>query len=646
MAVDVELLPDSLMRRRRPRLLLLVWSFLIASATTLHGADAARPITLDVDARQAAQKLFHAQLTFPVHPGPLTLVYPKWIPGEHAPTGPVVDIAGLKISADGQPIAWHRDAVEMYAFHLDVPERTDTLDVSFDYLSPPDGGAFTSGASATAQLALISWNQLVLVPQGVRSDDLRYAATLRLPSGWSFGSALPVAKQRNDRIDFQAVSLTTLIDSPVLAGAHFHTENLADAPVVHQVFLAADSDAALEIPPEMTASLKRLVAETGALFGARHYTSYSFLVTLSDHTAHFGLEHHESSDDRVAERSFLDEDQRRMAAGLFSHEMTHSWNGKYRRPADLAPGSFETPMHGDLLWVYEGLTEYLGQVLAARSGLLTPDEYRDSLALTAADMEQQRGRSWRPLSDTAVAAQLLYGARADWGTWRRGVDFYPEGELLWLEADTLIRRETGGTKSLDDFCRLFYGGQNGPPTVVPYTLDDVIAGLNQIAPYDWQTFWKTRLESTAAQAPLGGVTASGWKLVYTDVISPMQKAAESTHKNIDLRFSLGFTLNEDGTISDVMLESPAAKAGVAPGMKLVAVNGRRWNKDGLHTAIKETRSRHRPVELLLENGEFFKAYPLDYDGGERYPHLQRDEVSGDMLARIIAPQAGTEGAPQ
>src|SRR5579862_8091728 len=357
---------------------LLLAAVVLVLALPVRAADSTAPITLEVDARQAPDKIFHAHMRVPVTAGPLTLVYPKWIPGEHGPTGPVVDVAGLKFTAGKTALAWQRDPVDMYAIHIEVPAGTDSLDVAFDYLSPADGGGFTSGASATAQLALISWNQLLLAPQGARSDDLRYNASLRLPTGWTFATALPVAKQHGEHVEFQTTSLTTLVDSPVLAGAHFRIVPLTGEPVAHQVALAADSDAALEMPPEMTTDLKRLVDETGALFGARHYRNYTFLVSLSDHTAHFGLEHHASSDDRLGERALLDDDARRLAAGLFSHEMTHSWNGKYRRPADLAPGTFEAPMHGDLLWVYEGLTEYLGNVLAARSGLLTPDEYREN----------------------------------------------------------------------------------------------------------------------------------------------------------------------------------------------------------------------------------------------------------------------------
>lgn len=600
------------------------------------------PIALEVDAHEAPRKIFHARLAIPANPGPATLLYPKWVPGEHGPTGPITDLAGLKLAAGGRPVSWRRDSVDMYAFHCEVPAGAESIEASLDYLSPAEAGGFSSGSSATGNLALISWNQLLLYPKGTPSDELQYKATLRLPAGWKYATSLSVAKDSGDQVDFAPVSLTTLVDSPVLTGSHFRVVTLTSEPPAHRINIAADSEAALELSPQLAAHYRSLVAETGALFGARHYRHYDFLLTLSDHVAHFGLEHHESSDDRVAERALLDEDKRKaILAGLLPHEMAHSWNGKYRRPADLAIGKFDEPMHGDLLWVYEGLTEYLGQVLSARSGLLTPEQYRESLALTAAEMDHQKGRMWRPLADTAVAAQLLYQARPDWMSWRRGVDFYPESELLWLEADTIIRRETKGKRSLDDFCRLFHGGPSGPPQVVPYTFEDVMAALRQVAPYDWKGFWTTRLNTTEPRAPLAGLAASGWKLVYRDTPSEMQKAQEETHKMADVRLSIGFTVREDGTIPDVIPDSPAARAGVGPGVKLIAVNGRRVNpgilREVLQDAIKASRTQ--PVELLVENAEFLKTHRLDYSGGERYPHLERAQGTADLLTAIIKPLA-------
>ncbi|HSS45571.1 MAG TPA: PDZ domain-containing protein, partial [Thermoanaerobaculia bacterium] len=497
---------------------------------------------------------------------------------------------------------------------------------------------FSSGASATANLALISWNQVLLYPKGARADELLYSAALRLPAGWKSATALPTTRVTDERIEFSPVSLTTLVDSPVLAGLYFRVVTLTGDSPAHRIDIAADSEAALEMSPELEAAFRSLVAETGALFGARHYRHYDFLLTLSDHTAHFGLEHHESSDDRTDERAVVDPNKRwTMLVGLLTHEMTHSWNGKYRRPADLAIGKLDEPMHGDLLWVYEGLTEYLGQILTGRSGLLTPEQYREGLALTAAAMDHQKGRGWRPLSDTAVAAQILYGARSDWASWRRGTDFYPESELLWLEADTIIRAATRGARSLDDFCRAFHGGSSGPPKVVAYTFEDVVTTLNQVAPYDWRRFWTARLNTTAPGAPLNGILESGWKLVYTETVSGMQRAAEEANKSEDESFSIGFTVGQDGTIPDVIPDSPAARAGVAPGMKLVAVNGRRWDRDSqvLRDAVRASRTQ--PIELLVENGEFFRSCRLDYSGGPQYPHLERDPSKPDLLSLIVAP---------
>jgi predicted metalloprotease with PDZ domain len=613
------------------------FGFLAASA--LFAADRA-PVRLEVDAREATRKIFHARLTIPVEPGPLTLLSPKWLPGEHGPTGPVADVAGLRIRAGGRAIAWTRDPVDMYAFRCEVPPGTSEIEVLLDYLSPAAAGGFSSGASATANLAVLNWNPLLLYPKGADPDTLQYAASLRLPPGWSHATALAPesAGASEDSVRFLPVSLTTLVDSPVLAGAHFRVVTLSTDAPAHRIDIAADSEAALAMDARTQVAYRNLVAETGALFGARHYHHYDFLLTLSDTVAHFGLEHHESSDDRVAERSLIDEEKRKAnLADLLSHEMVHSWNGKYRRPAGLMPGHFDEPMRGDLLWVYEGLTQYLGDVLAARSANITPEQYRDLLALTAADMEAQKGRTWRTLADTAVTAQVLYEARPDWGSWRRGVDFYPESNLLWLEADTLIRRETRGSKSLDDFCRLFLGGKSGPPAVVPYTEDDVYAALHRIAPHDWKRFWTERLQSLAPGAPVGGIVAAGWKLGWSDTPSEMQKAREEAGKVTDVRFSIGIFVAEDGSIPDVVPDSPAARAGIGPGMRLAAVNGRRWSRDILREAIRGTGGK--ALELLVENGEFYRSYRLEYSGGERYPRLERDPNRPDLLSLIVRPLA-------
>ena len=376
----------------------------------------------------------------------------------------------------------------------------------------------------------------------------------------------------------------------------------------------------------------------GALFGARHYRAYHFLLTLSDHVAHFGLEHHESSDNRQGEKYLIDADSLKLKAGLLPHEMAHSWNGKYRRPAGLATPDFQQPMHGELLWVYEGLTDYLGEVLAARCGLWTDEDFRQRLALEAARLDRQPGRTWRPLVDTTVAAQLLYDARKEGSAWRRGVDFYPEGALIWLEADVLIRRQSQGRRSLNDFCqKLLRRRRAARPALSLTPFDDVLAALNEVAPHDWRQFFQERVYATAPRAPLGGIENAGWRLVYSNTVPDLLKSAESDQKFTDLRFSLGLTIKEGGAVQDVIPGSPADKAGVGAAMKLVAVNGRRWTPDLLRTAVKAARTNTAPIELLVENEDYFKSCKLDYHEGEKYPRLERDAAKPDLLKDILKP---------
>lgn len=620
---------------------LILWA-LILSAVPVWADDSALLVRLEADAREAPRQLLHARLVIPAASGALTLYYPKWIPGEHSPTGPITDLAGLKISAADKPLAWRRDPIDMFAFHVDVPGGDNEITVTLDFLLAGSTEGFSSAASATPHLAVINWNQVLLYPAGVVSSALTYEASLRLPEGWKYGTALATASKEQGTVTFLPVSLTKLVDSPVIAGKYFRTIDLSPGgPRLHQIHVAADSAAALEMKPETVGAYSRLVAETGVLFGARHYDSYHFLLALSDHVAHFGLEHHESSDDRTAERMLIDDDLRKSEAGLLPHEMVHSWNGKYRRPAGMCTPDYQEPEKTELLWVYEGLTSYLGDVLTTRCGLWTPSLYRQSLALEAAALNHRSGRTWRPLQDTTVAAQLLYPARPEWQNWRRGVDFYPEGVLIWLEADVIIRQQTEGRRSLDDFCRRFTGGQSGPPSLHPYRFEELLADLNATASYDWRRFFEQRLRSTQAHAPLGGLEGSGWRLVYKETPTDMFRIAESEAKLTDLSYSLGLQIKEDGSIFDVVVGEAAEKAGLGPGMKVVAINGRRWSSTLLHEAIKDAATTDAPLELLMENAEFYKTYKLSYHGGERYPTLERDESRPDLLERILHPLVST-----
>lgn len=616
------------------RRLFLLLSLVAAVAT-------ASPITLHVDATAAAGNRLRAHLTIPVTPGPMTLEYPKWIPGEHGPTGPIAGLTGLRITSGATAIAWNRDPVDMYAIHLEVPPGAASIEVDLDYLAPAPGAGFTAGASTSPRLAVLSWNTVLLYPRGASSDSLQYEAFLRIPQGWKYATALET-RASGEELKFEPVSLTTLIDSPVQMGTELVKIDVPNSTGLrHTLNLASESAAALVTPPEFPQQYGRLVDEATALFGANHYRHYDWLFTLSDQVAHFGLEHHESSDDRVGESVLRDETPRRWASMLMAHEFVHSWNGKYRRPSGLATGNYDQPMQGELLWVYEGLTNYLGGLLPIRSGLLTPEDYREHLAALGAEMSQHTGRTWRPLVDTAVAAQLLYESPGAGTAWRRSVDFYSEGTLIWLDVDMTIRSLTKGKRSLDDFCRAFYGGASGHAELKPYTFDDVVAALNAVAPNDWSGFLHKRLNSLDARAPLGGIEGSGWRLVYNDKPNAAIAGDEASGKNVNLLASLGMIVRESGNVGDVIPGSAAARAGVAPGARIIAVNGRRFSTRGLRDAMKKSTQDSSPIEVILESGEFFTTAKIDDHGGEKYPHLERIVGTPDLLEVLSKPIAKT-----
>ena len=607
---------------------------LLLASSEAFAANAST-ITLSVDASAAPRKLIHAQLRIPAVPGTLTLYYPKWIPGEHGPTGPVQDLTGLKFTASGKPLKWRRDLLDGWTFHVEVPAGANEVTADLDYASPATLQAgFGAGSAATEKLYVVNWNTLLLYPAGWTTDELTYNASLKLPSGWKFGSSLPVANHAGNEIHFAPISLTMLVDGPVIMGEYLKVIPLSSDGPPAELDVAADTPGALAAPPEVWEHWKNLVAQAGILFGARHYRDYHFLLTLSDHVAHFGLEHHESNDSRVDERSLVEEEGRVLAAGLLSHEYVHSWNGKYRRPADLSTPDFEKPMQTDLLWVYEGLTSYLGDVLAARSGERSPEQARDSLALIAADIDHRSGRVWRDLQDTADGVPSMQMASRGWTDYRRPVDYYDEDVLNWLWVDTIIRQQSKGSKSLDDFCKLFFGGQSGPPMLKTYTFDDVMNALNQIAAYDWRGFWTERLTTHGPGGPLGGVNGSGWKLIYDESPSPLTRANEHDGKTIEAQFSVGLFLKDNGGVRDTVEGMIGAKAGIGPGMTIVAVNGHKFSADAWHDAIAAAKPGSAPLELIVENSDYFRTIKLDYHGGEKYPHLVRDESKPDLLSEI------------
>ena len=601
----------------------------------------AQSIRLQVDLTDAPRNIYHAQLHIPVRAGAVSLVFPKWIPGNHRPSGPIGGLTGLRMEAAGKLLPWQRDPIEMYEFHVSVPDSVNTLDVSLDAITTLDS-AGGGGPAASSNLLDLNWNAVVLYPKGTRSDDVTFEASVTLPTGWKFGTALPVARANGDEVEFNPVSLAALIDSPLIAGVHYRKIELSkpeDSPQ-HFMDLVADEETDLAMKPEDVASYQKLVAEAGALFGARHYHQYHFLLTLSDQVGGHGVEHHESNDSAAAERTLLDSDLHMLYASLVPHEFAHSWNGKYRRPVGLVTPNYQEPMIGDLLWVYEGLTDYLGNLLAERSGLLSEDQYRESLAATAAMLDHRTGRAWRPLEDTGISVQTLRMLLSpEWANWRRSLDYYPEGELIWLEVDSIIRQQTHGERSLDDFCRRFEGGQSGPPKVVPYTFEDVVRTLNEVVPYGWADLLKQRVNATSEHAPLGGIERGGWKLVYDERPNNFMRAAEKIFKSTDFSYSLGFSLGEDGKFSDVIFGSPAYRAGLGPGMKLLAVNGRKWSPEILRSFLKAAHDGDAPMELLVENAQFVKSYSIAYHEGEKNPHLERVPDQADILGEILKPIA-------
>lgn len=461
---------------------LVVFFILLAPAVFAQSGE----IQLTVDATTVPLGLVKTHMVVPVHPGPMTFYYPKWIPGEHGPDGPISNVTGLFFHADGKLVPWQRDKLDVFTFHVDVPEGATRLDVDFDYIEPQGGGFATGAPSSSDKLVVISWNQNVLYPAGEPASEIMYRPRLIVPRGWQSGTPLPEESHASDEIIFKPVALDRLVDSPVISGEYYRAINITPPgePIHHELDLVADSEAALAITPDAIQKMTNLVAESGALFGTRHYRDYHFLLTLSDYVAHFGLEHNECNDSRLPERALIGPDAEMMLGGLLSHEFMHSWNGKFRRPADLATPEYETPMQDDLLWVYEGLTDYLGPMLAARSGLWTTEQYHEYLASIAADLGPGTpGRTWRDLQDTATAIPGVHGG-GGWANWRRGSDYYPEGDLIWLEVATIIHQQSNGERSIDDFCHLFHGGPNNGPEVKPYTFDDVVSALNQIVPYD------------------------------------------------------------------------------------------------------------------------------------------------------------------
>lgn len=597
-------------------------------------------ITLSVDLTNVNDRVVNVRETIPVNLGEITLLYPHWLPGTHSPSNPVANLAGLVVMAEGKRVPWVRDRVDMWAFHVDVPKNTTSLELSFQYLAPVD----PEDGRISTKIADLTWNSVLLYPAGYFARRIPFAAELRLPDGWKFAASLDVKSQSGNVVEFKDMSLEALIDSPLYAGVNFKRVDISSGPdnLVY-LDLFADKPEQLEATPEQLQFHRNLVVQAQKLFQSRHYDHYDFLLSMSDTVGLKGLEHHQSSEDGTRANYFTDWAANVGTRGLLPHEYTHSWNGKFRRPADLWTATFNEPMQDDLLWVYEGLTTYYGDVLTARSGLRTPEEARDLLARTAANFEISPGRTWRSLEDTTNQPIISshFATPQNWSSWERSFDYYPESELIWLDADTIIRERSNGQKSLDDFARAFFGIENGNHVVVTYTLDDIVKALTSVQPYDWAEFLRTRVYEVAQQVPMNGITRGGYRLVYNDVEPDWMKHMDPTF-GVTFSTSLGFSLKGDkdapgNMISTVWWDSPAFKAGMTPGMELQAVNDQAFNVPNLRSAILAAEKSTAPIKLLLKRDNEFLTLMLDYHGGLRYPHLERVESTPDILGAILMP---------
>ena len=594
-------------------------------------ASAQVNIRLDVDASEAFRNIVHVKETLDVRGGDIDLFYPKWIPGEHSPTGTINDIVNFFVTADGKPLEWRRDDVEMFAFHVTVPAGVRQIEVMFDDASQP-------GSVDTANLARIKWNRLLVYPRGVSSDNIDVTASLRVPAGWQYATALSESRNTGNTVYFNGTKLTEFVDSPAIIGKYFAKVPLATDPVPVEMDIAGETEDSIKYSPETLLWWKNLVTQANLAFGAHHYRKYRFLLTVSDDGGSEGLEHHESSEDGVGEKALSDRLEMLDLADLLSHEYTHSWNGKYRRPASLTTPDFEQPMRGDLLWVYEGLTQYLGHVFPARSGVWTPEMFRDVFAVTYADMNLRSGRKWRPLVDTAVAVQYTYSSPRAWQNARRRVDYYDEGSLVWLDADVLIRQKSNGKLSLDDFLHKFHGGQNGTPAVVTYTLDDLVQTLNSVVPYDWKQFFVDRVYKVAPVAPIGGIENGGWKFIFNDTPNLQIQVDERDRNFVNEFYSIGLLVGSDGEIRDINPDLAAARAGLAPGMKILKVNDSDFSIDGLRNAVFATKGNSDGLTIQAVNGKDTASYKIAYSGGEKFPHLMRDSSRPDYLTAIAKPR--------
>lgn len=593
-------------------------------------------ILLSVDATDVARGIFRVQERIPVPAaGKLHLLYPQWLPGNHAPRGPIDDVAGLAVSANGRALDWRRDPVNVYAIQVDVPAGVQAIDLAFDYVSPvsPAQGRVVM----TREMLSLQWNLTAFYPAGYFTRQIMVQPSVTLPSGWNFGTALePLSGGTTGTIGFRPVDFETLVDSPMLAGRYFRQVQLGPRERLH---IAADRPEELAATDAQLLAHRRLVEQAGKLFGGKHYDRYEFLLSISERLGGIGLEHQRSSENGVATGYFTRWDEQTARHNLLPHEYTHSWNGKYRRGADLYTPDYSVPMRNSLLWVYEGQTQFWGYVLQARSGLVSADDTLASLAMIAAALDARPGRQWRPLIDTTNDPIIAARRPQPWVSLQRSEDYYNEGMLVWLDTDMQLRELTGGRRSLDDFARTFFGTRDGDLGILTYTFDDVVATLQAITPYDWTGFRRSRVEQPQPHAPLGGLTRGGYRLVYTSEPTPFWRTEERRRKLADFSYSLGIVIdNGDKSVDQVIWDSPAFEAGLTNSDTLVAIDGESFDSGHLSQRIASAATTRTPIQLLVRRGDQYRTVTIAYYGGNRYPRLERTSAAPGWLDQLLQPK--------
>ena len=638
---------------------ILVAASLLACGSSAFAAQKT-PIQITADLTEGVRHLFHAEIDIPVTAGTANFITPRWIPGTHAPGGPLADITGVVFTANGQTLKWRRDDVQLAEFHVTVPKGVTSVHVHLDAIV---------GGRVTSRMSVLEWEKLMMYPADVPVKDILIQPSVTVPQGWGTGTALkaigtvptpPVTgvdeaahapAPGSVTTKYEVTTVEQLEDSPVITGLYFHEFPLApEITPKHFLDVVSDQPEDSKMRPETLAEIANLVREADANYGSHHYNEYHFLLTLSDRAGGEGLEHGQSSDNGVGEKGFADDAHQLGEADLLAHEFTHSWNGKYRRPARLYQPDFATAQQGDLMWVYEGMTQYWGNVLAARAGLKSQEQYRDLLAMSAAQLDNKPGREWRSTEDTATAGSLIRGGNQNWVNWRRGQDYYQEGELVWLDADVTIRKLTDNKKSLTDFVKIFLGkGGNTGPLIVGYEFPELVADLNQVVKYDWDGFLRKRIMDINPRADLDGIEHGGYKLVYLDHPSRSERTMGAANSRrgggLNVWYSLGMRITAEGTIGDIRWNAPADQAKLAPGEKIITVNGSIFSADALKEAIVKAKKDTEPIHLMVQLEEQVMPVDINYHDGERYPAMVRVEGTPAYLDDITKPLTTPQAAP-